>query len=130
MRSVGTLDLLMTDVSDLIRVGVVAPIGSSDHSPLSAVLSMGQAVPNQCLTRKVFLKHQVNWNTVCGAIQHLPCGNIWHDDYPAEVLNEHMSLLVEHYVPTMVIRVRKKDKHWFDDQCSHDFGLKQEAHLR
>ena len=24
----------------------------------------------------------------------------------------------------------KKDKHWFDDQCRHAFGLKQEAHLR
>ena len=64
----GTLDLLMTDVSDLIRVAVVAPISNSDHSSLSAVISMAQAVPNLCLNRKVFLKHQVNWNTVCGEI--------------------------------------------------------------
>ena len=28
----GTLDLLMTDVPDLVRVAVVAPIGNSDHS--------------------------------------------------------------------------------------------------
>ena len=26
--------------------------------------------------------------------------------------------------------MRNKDKHWFDDQCRHSFGLKQEAHLR
>ena len=32
----GTLDLLMTDVPDLVRVAVVAPIGNSDHSSLSA----------------------------------------------------------------------------------------------
>ena len=31
----GTLDLLMTDVPDLVRVAVVAPIGNSDHSSLS-----------------------------------------------------------------------------------------------
>ena len=31
-----TLDLLMTDVPDLVRVAVVAPIGNSDHSSLSA----------------------------------------------------------------------------------------------
>ena len=31
----GTLDLLMTDVPDLVRVAVVAPIGKSDHSSLS-----------------------------------------------------------------------------------------------
>ena len=60
----GTLDLLMTDVTDLVQVAVVAPIGNSDHSSLSAVISMGQAVPNLCVRRKVFLKHQVNWNTV------------------------------------------------------------------
>ena len=34
----GTLDLLMTDVPDLVWVAVVAPIGNSDHSSLSAVI--------------------------------------------------------------------------------------------
>ena len=56
--------LLMTDVPDLVRVAVVAPICNLDHSSLSAVISMALAVTNLC----VFLKHQVNWNTVCGAL--------------------------------------------------------------
>ena len=68
----GTHELLMTDVPDLVRVSVVAPIGNSDHSSLSAVNSMAQAVPNLCISRKDFLKHQVNWNAVCGAMQDLP----------------------------------------------------------
>ena len=68
----GTLDLLMTDVDGIVRVAVVAPIVNSDHYSLSAVISMPQAVPNLCVSRKVFLKHQVNWNTVCGAIRELP----------------------------------------------------------
>ena len=68
----GTLDLLMTDVPDLVRVAVVAPRGNSDHSSLSAAISMAQAIPNLCVSRKVFLKHQLNWNTVCGAIRELP----------------------------------------------------------
>ena len=53
----GTLGLLMTDVHDLVRVAVVAPIGNSDHSSLSANIWMAQAVPNLCVSRKVFLKH-------------------------------------------------------------------------
>ena len=101
----GTLVLLMTDVPDLVQVSVVAPIGNSDHSSLSAVTLMAQAVPNLCVSRKVFLKHQVNWYTVCGAIQELPWHNIWLSDNPAEVLNKHLSLLVERFVPTKVIRV-------------------------
>ena len=120
----------MSDVPDLVRVAVVAPIGNSAHSSLSAVISMAQAVPNLCVSRKVFLKHQVNWNTVCGAIQDLLWLTIWLADNPVEVLNEHMSLLVGHYVQTKIIRVRNKDKPWFDDQCRRAFDLKQEAHLR
>ena len=82
------------------------------------------------MSRKVFLEHQVNWNTVCGAIRKLPWRNICLSDNPLEVLNEHLSLLVGRYVPTKVIRVRNKDKPWFDDQCRHAFGLKKEAHFR
>ena len=39
-------------------------------------------------------------------------------------------LLVGRFVPTKVIRVRNKDKPWFDDKCRHAFDLKQEVHLR
>ena len=48
----GTLDLLMTDVPDLVWVAVVAPIVNTDHSSLSAVISMAQAVSNMCVSRK------------------------------------------------------------------------------
>ena len=120
----------MTDVPDFIWVVVVAPIGNSDHSSLSAVTSTVQAVPNLLVSRKVFLKHQVNWNTGCGAMWDLPWRNIWSFDNPVEVLNEHLSLLVGRYVPTKIICVRNKDKPWFDDQCRRAFDLKHEAHLR
>ena len=126
----GTLDLLMTDVPDLVQVAVASPIGDSDHSSLSEVISMAQAVPNFCVSSKVFLTHQVNWNTVCGTIWELPWHNIWLSANPVEVLNEHLSRLVERYVPTKVIRVRNKDKPLFGDKSRHAFDLKQEAHIR
>ena len=53
----GTLDLLMTNVPDRVRVAFVAPIGNSDHSALPAAISMAQGVPNLCVSRKVFLKY-------------------------------------------------------------------------
>ena len=68
----GTLHLFVTDVPDLVQVAVVAPMGTSDHSSLSAVISMAQAVPNLRVSRKIFLKYQLNWNIVCGAIRDLP----------------------------------------------------------
>ena len=84
-------------------------------------------VPNLCVSWKVLMKHQVNWNTVCGAIRELPWRNIWISDNPVEVLS---NLLVGRYVPTKVIRVRNQYKPWFDDQCRHAFNIKQEAHLQ
>ena len=111
-------------------VAVVAPIGNSDHSSPSVVISMAQAVPNLCVSRNVFLKHQVKWNTVCCALWELPWCIICLSDNRVEVLNDHLSLLVGRYEPTKVIRVHNMDKPWFDDQLRHDFGLKQEAQLR
>ena len=77
---------------------------------------MALAVPNLCVSRKVFLKHQVNWDTVCGALQDIPWCNTWSDDNPVEVLNEHLLVLVGSFDPTKVIRESNKDKPWFDDE--------------
>ena len=72
----GTLDLLMTDIPDLVQVAVVAPLDSSDHSSLLTAISMAQAVPGLCVSRKAFLKHWVNWTAVCDAIHDLPLCSI------------------------------------------------------
>ena len=96
----------MTDVPDLVRVAVVAPLGSSDHSSLSIAISMAQAIPNLCVSRRVLLKHRVNWSAVCDAIGVLPWRRIWSADNPVERFNVHLSLLVERFVPTKVIHVR------------------------
>ena len=96
----GTLDLLMTDVPDLVQVAVVAPLGISDHSSLSIAILMAQAIPNLCVSKKVLLKHRVNWSTVCDAIGVLPWRSIWSADNPVERLNVHLFLLVERFVLT------------------------------
>ena len=78
----------------------------------------------------MLLKHRVNWSAVCDAIGVLPWHSIWSADNPVERLNVHLSLLVERFVPTRVIRVRNKDKPWFNDDCRLAFDVKQGAHLR
>ena len=109
---------------------VVGPQGNSDHSSPSTAISMAQAVPSLCVSRKVFLKHWVNWTAVCDSIRDLPLRSIWCAVNPVEGMNQHLSLLVERFVPTKVIRVRNKDKPWFNADCRRAFDLKQEAHRR
>ena len=89
----GTLDLLMTDVPDLVRMAVGAPLGSSDHSSLLTAISMAQVIPNLYVSRRMLLKHWVNWT-----------------DNPVERLDVHLSLLVERFVPTTVIRASSDEK--------------------
>ena len=45
-------------------------------------------------------------------------------------MNAHLSLLVERFVPTKVIRVPNKAKPSFNDDCRLAFDIKQGAHLR
>ena len=87
----GTLDVLTTDVPELVRVAVVAPLGRSDHSSLSIAISMAQAIPNLCVSRRVLLKLRVNWTAVCDAIFVLPLRSIWSADNPVERLKVHLS---------------------------------------
>ena len=126
----GTLNLLMTDVPDLVRVAVVAPLDSSDHSSLSIAISMAQAIHNLCVSRRVLLKHRVNLAAVCDAIDVLPWLSIWRADNPVERLNVYLSSLLERFVRTKMIRVRNKDKPWFNDDCRLTFDMKQGTHLQ
>ena len=66
------LHLLIIDIPVLVRVAVVGPLGNSDHSSLLAVISMAQAAPNLRIIMKVFIRQQINWNTICVSIQVLP----------------------------------------------------------
>ena len=66
----GTLALLMTDVPDLVRVA------------------------NLRVSRRVLLKHRVNWSAVCDAIGVLPWRSIWSVDNQVKRLNVHLSQLV------------------------------------
>ena len=72
-----SLDLLMTDLPDLVWNSVVEPICNSDLCSLPEVVAMVHSVPNLCVSKKIFLTHKINCITVSGATQNLPCGNIW-----------------------------------------------------
>ena len=56
------------------------------------------------------MKHRVNWTAVCDAIGGLPWRRIWSPNNPVERLNVHLSVLVERFVLTKMIRVCNHDK--------------------
>ena len=56
------LDLVMTDVIDLVDVVVGIPMGTSDHCNVSCVLCVEQSVPEYNVKSSVFLKQRTNWS--------------------------------------------------------------------
>ena len=121
----GTLSLVMTDVPDLVRVSVVAPLGRSDHSTLSLSVMTRQVVPESCIRQEVFLKTSVDWDGVRLAVHGLPWRDIRLCDDPGGQLEQLLGQLIRRFVPVRVIRKRSRDKPWFDDACRRAFDNKQ-----
>ena len=126
----GALDLLFTDVPELVKVSVVAPIGSSDHSTLSVSLDIRQRVPEFTIRREVLLKSRADWDAIASDISSLPWGDIRRAPDPGSEMDRYVSGIVRSHVPSRVITVRSRDKPWFDDSCRRAYQLKQEAYKR
>ena len=56
------LDLVMTEVPDIVDVVVGTPLGTSDHCFVSCVLRVDKSVPEYNARSTVFLKHLTNWD--------------------------------------------------------------------
>ena len=63
------LDLVMTDVPDIVDLFVGTPLGTSDHCIISCVLRVEQSVPEYNIRSIVFLKHRINWDTARCAVR-------------------------------------------------------------
>ena len=123
----GILDLLMTNVPDLVSVSVVAPVGGSDHSSLSISLNVRQRTPNFTIRKKVFLKSRVDWDAVSAAVSALPWRQIRMSADPGSDLDASISAIVDQHIPHKYISIRSKDEPWFDAACRRAHQLKQEA---
>lgn len=126
----GVLDLVFSDVPDLCKVSVAAPIGRSDHSHLCIDLEITSTLPGFDVARVVPLKTRVNWAAVRKKITELPWQSIYRSVDPISVLNEHLSGLRNCYVPTVTVRKRHGDTPWFDETCRLAFQRKQTAYNR
>ena len=70
----GTLNLLMTDVPDLVWVAVVAMIGNSDHSSLSAVIRWLRRFQTCVLVGK--FSSNIKSTGILSVIQYRTCSGV------------------------------------------------------
>lgn len=129
-RDGGVLDLVFTDVPDLVNVSVGARLGRSDHCQLSVAISCSVRAPDVCVSRTVYQKSRVDWVAVLSDLRSLNWNVVYASDSPIALLETAISRIIEARVPKVKIRVRSRDRPWFDDACRRAFEHKQECYFR
>ena len=127
-RSGNTLDLIFTDVPEVVTSNVGIPIGTSDHSFVSAVIRTEQVVPEVCSSRKIYLKSQGNWDGILRDLSQLNWPHYYHQDHPIEPLSNIIVEILDKRIPSRVVTFRNKDKAWFNNDCKRAYLEKQEAY--
>ena len=127
-RSGNTLDLIFTDVPGAVSCNVGTPIGTSDHTFISANIRIEQVVPEVTSSRKIYLKSRGDWDGAVHDVTQLDWPNLYCQDDAIEPLTAAFLEIIERRVPSIVVTFRNKDKAWFNHDCKRAYLEKQEAY--
>ena len=122
------LDLVFTDVSELVNCRVGSPVGTSDHSQVKISVELEQVIPEVNFSRKVYLKSRADWNGIYNDLYELNWGTIYRNQHIMECLNNHFVTIIDRRIPSKILRFRLKDKPWFNAECKLAYHQKQEAY--
>ena len=99
------LDLVMTDLHDIVDVVIGTPLGTSDHFLVSCVLRVEQSVPEYNVRITVFLKHRTNWDRVRSAVRSLTWNSILKSADPLVAFDRAIGEVIVRYVPTSLQQI-------------------------
>ena len=122
------LDLVMTDVPDIVDLFVDAPLWTSDDYFVSCVLRFAQSVPEYNIRSTVFLKHCKNWDKVHWAVMSFTWSTILKSADPLDSFDRAIGEVIRRLVPANVFRSRSGDKQWFHPICRRAYDAKQTAY--
>lgn len=122
------LDLVLTESPGVVKTAVLAPIGTSDHNAISCEINLQFSVPDITISRHVYLKSNVNWDSVCEDVANIHWNTIFNSNEPVDVLNNSLLGILHRRVPSKIIKSRIKDKAWFNNDCRRAFNDKQAAY--
>ena len=122
------LDLLLTDVSGVVQVETIAPLGTSDHRGLSCKVQLSFPIPNFTITRQVILRSRINWDGIYRAFNSIVWREIYNAPCPISALNLVLLDIILRFVPFKTLRGRAHDKAWFNDRCHQAYRDKHAAY--
>ena len=127
-RSGNCLDLIFTDTPGVVAGNVGSPVGTSDHSYVSAVIKTEHAVPDISFSRKIYLKLQADWVGILSDLRELDWPDIYRQVDFVAPMNDGFERIIVRRIPSRVIKFRINDKAWFNEDCKRANLAKQEAY--
>ena len=122
------MDLIFTDTPGVVAGNVGSPVGTSDHSYVSAIIKTEHAVPDISFSRKIYLKSQADWDGILSDLRELYWPDIYRQvDFVAS-MNDGFERIIVRRIPSRVIKFRINDKAWFNEDCKRANLAKQEAY--
>ena len=115
------LDLVMSDVPDVVDLFIGTPLRTCDHCFVSCVLLVAQSVLEYNIRSTVFLKHGTTWYNVHCTVRSFTCSTILKSADPLVVFDRAIGEVIGWYGPSTVLHSRSGDQQWFDASCQRDY---------
>ena len=122
------LDVVLTDVPDLVDVVFSTPLGTSDHYFVSCVYRVEQSVPKYNVRSTDFLKYNANWDSVSNVVWSFRWSTNLKSADPLVAFDRANGEVIGGYDPTTVLHCRSGDKQLFGSSCRRAYDAKQTAY--
>ena len=119
---------MFSDTTGIATCNVGTPVGTSDHSNVSAVIKTEQPVPDVTFSRKIYIKSRANWEGILHELSTINWPDIYHHADSIGFLTDVCTKIIDKHIPFRIIHFRTKDKAWFNDECKRAYQEKQEAY--
>ena len=106
----GVLDLVLTDVHDIVGIWVDPPVGTSDNSAVLMNVVLEQPIPHEMCRQEVYLKNSVDWELVRGVVMSLIWRGAIRCPCPVSSLNGALIHVLKDRVPKPTLVVRSGNK--------------------
>lgn len=128
----GRLDLVMTDLAG-VKVSVLPPIGSSDHSCIDINVKFPGLVLEKPIKRLIYLYQKADWNKFRDIIDRTDWNTVIGSKTtkPELSITKFTSVLqaaIRECVPSVVLKSDKRENNWYSNELSRLASLRKAAH--
>ena len=106
------LDLMLTNIPDIVDAFVDTPLSTSDHCFVICVLCVEQSLPVYNVRSTIFVNHRTNCDSIRSAVRNFTWSTILKAADSLVAFNQAIGEVIGRYVSITVLHSRSGDKKW------------------